>query len=93
MSFTQVEGEQPAKTTYELREVSGGTEFTLISEAIPGTKTGKMVQGGPFIVENLKALVETGKPAFSGKMMMALSPLMSLFMPKRCRIEGWPLDR
>lgn len=90
-SFTRVTGEQPARTTYELKEVPGGTEFTLISEAIAGTKTGKMNQGGSFIVNNLKSLIETGKPAFSGSLFMALSPLMALMSPRRSRIENWPL--
>ena len=50
-----------------------------------------MAQGGPFIVDNLKALVETGKPKFSGAMVMAMSPLMGFMIPKVCRIENWPL--
>ncbi len=91
MSFTQVKGERPARTTYELKEVPGGTEFTLTSEAMPGTETGKMIQGGPFIVANLKALVETGKPAFSGRLVLALNPIMGLMTPKISRIENWPL--
>jgi uncharacterized protein YndB with AHSA1/START domain len=92
MSFTRVEGEQPARTTYELKEVPGGTELTLISEAIPGTRTGRMVKGGPFIVDNLKKFIETGKPAFSGSMVMALSPMTSFLAPKISRIENWPLE-
>ena len=91
ISFTSVEGEKPGRTTYELREVPGGTELTLISDAIPGTKTGKMVGSGPFMVENLKRQIETGKPAFSGAMVMAMAPLVSLFSPKISRIENWPL--
>ena len=90
--FTQVEGEQPALTTYELKEVPGGTEFTLIAESLPGTKVGKMIAAGPFIVDNLKRLIETGRPAFSGEMMLALAPLVSMMSPKICRIENWPLD-
>jgi uncharacterized protein YndB with AHSA1/START domain len=92
MSFTQVEGEEPAFTTYDLKEVEGGTEFTLTTTCIPGTKTGKMVAGGSFIVENLKKLVETGKPAFSGSMVLMLNPLMGLMTPKVSRIENWPLS-
>jgi uncharacterized protein YndB with AHSA1/START domain len=93
MAFTQYEGEAPATVTYELKEVAGGTEFSLITTNVPaGTKTGKsMAQGGPFIVDNLKRLVETGKPAFSGSMVLALNPLMGLMTPKICRIENWPL--
>lgn len=90
--FTQIEGEQPGRTIYELKEVPGGTEFTLISEAMPGTKVGKMVASGPFIVDNLKRLVETGKPAFSGAMVLAMTPLMGLMSPKISRIQNWPLD-
>jgi uncharacterized protein YndB with AHSA1/START domain len=93
MAFTQYAGEAPATVTYELREVPGGTEFSLVTTNVPiGTKTEKsMGQGGPFIVENLKKLVETGKPAFSGTMVMLLNPVMGLMTPKISRIENWPL--
>lgn len=91
--FTQVKDERPARTTYELREVPGGTELTLMSDAVPGTKMGKMVAGGPFIVENLKAVIETGKPAFSGAMVLALAPLMGLVTPRISRIENWPFTQ
>ena len=93
MAFTQFEGEPASTVTYELKEVPGGTEFSLITDNVPaGTKTEKsMAQGGPFIVDNLKRLVETGKPAFSGSMVMALNPLMGFMTPKICRIENWPL--
>jgi len=93
MAFTQYVGEAPATVTYELKEVTGGTEFSLITTNVPvGTKTEKsMAQGGSFIVQNLKSLVETGKPAFSGKMVMMLNPLMALMTPKVSRSENWPL--
>lgn len=48
-----VSDEPPAKTTYELREVEGGTELTLISETDAGTKTAKMSGSGQYIVDNL----------------------------------------
>lgn len=94
MAFTQYVGEAPSTVTYELKEVPGGTEFSLITTNVPtGTKSEKsMGQGGPFIVQNLKALVETGEPAFSGKMVMMLNPLMAMMTPKVSRIENWPLD-
>jgi uncharacterized protein YndB with AHSA1/START domain len=93
MAFTQYVGEAPATVTYELKEVPGGTEFSLITTNVPvGTKTEKsMAQGGSFIVQNLKSLVETGKPAFSGKMVMMLNPLMGMMTPKVCKVENWPL--
>ena len=94
MAFTQFAGEAASTVTYELKEVPGGTEFSLITTNVPaGSKSEKsMAQGGPFIVENLKKLVETGKPAFSGAMVMMLNPLMGLMTPKACRIENWPLN-
>lgn len=93
MAFTGYAGEAPATVTYELKEVPGGTEFSLITTNVPvGTKTEKsMAQGGPFIVDNLKALVETGKPAFSGKMVGVVNALTGFMTPKSCRIENWPL--
>ena len=92
ISFTQVQGEQPGRTTYDLKEVSGGTEVTLIAEAVAGSKTARMAKTGPFIVGNLKRYVETGKPAFSGAMVMALAPVMSVFARRITRIENWPLE-
>jgi uncharacterized protein YndB with AHSA1/START domain len=93
MAFTQFEGDAPSTVTYELKAVPGGTEFSLITENVPaGSRTEKsMAQGGPFIVDNLKKLVETGRPAFSGSMVMMLNPLMGMMTPKICRIENWPL--
>ncbi len=93
MAFTQYEGEPASTVIYALKEVPGGTEFSLITENVPaGTKSEKsMAQGGPFIVDNLRKLVETGKPAFSGSMVMMLNPLMGLITPKISRTENWPL--
>lgn len=94
MAFTQYRGEAASTVTYELKEVEGGTEFSLITTNVPaGTKSEKsMAQGGPFIVQNLKTLIETGKPAFSGKMVGLVSALTGWMTPSVCRIENWPLD-
>lgn len=81
------------KTTYELRAVAGGTELTLISEAVAGTQTAKMARSGQFIVDNLKQVLETGRPTFAGRMMLAMTPVMGLFTPSRCRASQWPLSR
>ena len=93
INFAMAADEPPARTTYELREVAGGTELTLISEAFAGTKTAKMSGSGQFIVDNLKAVIETGKPTFGGRMMLMMNPIVSLLTPARCRIEDWPLSR
>ena len=81
--------------TYELREKDGGTEFDLIIErAIEGSDLHKQMIGGQvFIAKNLKSLAETGKPAFSGKMVTLMTPMMGLFAKKEQRIEHWPLER
>ncbi|MEL6505436.1 MAG: SRPBCC domain-containing protein [Pseudomonadota bacterium] len=85
--------EPPCKVTYTLVEKDGGTEFSLtIEDAIEGGKLHKeMVGAQTFIGGNLKALCETGKPAFSGRMVGLLSPVFGLFAKKQQRIENWPL--
>ncbi len=83
------------KVTHELREIDGGTEYTLTSEAIPvGTKTEKnMKQGGEIITKTLKACVETGKPTVMARFIMVMSKLMAFTTPKQCLSENWPMDR
>lgn len=84
----------PCKVTYALREVEGGTEFDLIIEnAIEGSELHKQMLGAQtFISTNLQRLAETGKPAFSGKMVTLMSPIIALFSKSQQRIEHWPLD-
>lgn len=93
INFAMASDEPPARTTYELREVAGGTELTLISEALAATRTAKMARSGQFIVDNIKAVVETGQPTFGGRLMLMMSPVMSLLTPEGCRTEEWPLSR
>lgn len=90
--FTHLD-DPPCKVIYELRETPEGVEFTLITEDVPaGTKTQKsMAQGGPFITETLKSLVETGKPSFGKRLILLIIRLTSPLTPKRCRSENWPL--
>ncbi|NNJ67432.1 MAG: hypothetical protein HKP54_05280 [Boseongicola sp.] len=85
--------EPPCKVTYELVEKDGGTEFSLIIEnAVEGGKLIKeMVSAQAFIGGNLKALCETGRPAFSGRMVGVLSPIFGMLAKKQQRIENWPL--
>jgi uncharacterized protein YndB with AHSA1/START domain len=96
MGFTQF-NEEPATVTYELKSLGPQkTEFTLELTRLPAAspKTSKsMAQGGAFIVENLKALVETGKPAGSGKMVGIVNALTGWMTPKSCRIENWPYGK
>ena len=94
--FTTLAGDTPAHVTYNLEEKDGGVLFTLTSAVPAGeavSKTEKqMAQGGAFIVNNLKALVETGKPTFGGRLLLGLIAVMTPFTPKEARSENWPLD-
>ena len=85
--------EPPCKVSYELVEKDGGTEFCLtIENAIEGGKLFKEMAGAQgFIGSNLKALCETGKPAFTGRMVGVLSPIFGMMAKKQQRIENWPL--
>jgi uncharacterized protein YndB with AHSA1/START domain len=85
----------PCIVRYVLKEVDGGTEFTLINENVPsGTKTEKyMTSGGTFITQNLKALLETGKPTFGGRFVLLMIRLSAPFTPDQCRSENWPLPK
>ncbi len=79
--------------TYDLKEVEGGTEFTLTSENIPvGTATEKqMVPGANMITGTLKSVIETGRPAFGIRMLHILFKLTEPFSPAKTKVEHWPL--
>ena len=78
---------------YDLKEVEGGVELTLTVDRMPvGTQTAKqMSQGGTFIVNNVKAIVETGKPTFGARCLFVLFALMTPFSPKSTRSETFPI--
>ena len=82
----------PCRVTYELVERAGGVDFTLIADGIPaGTKTAKqMKQGGQMIVNTLKAIVETGRPALGTRMLYVMFRLMEPFSPKQTLSQNWP---
>lgn len=83
----------PCIVRYALKETDEGTEFTLINEGVlKGSKTEKyMTSGGNFITQNLKSLVETGKPTFGGRLLLLMIRLSAPFTPKQCRSENWPM--
>jgi len=93
MKFTDLD-DPICRVTYELKEIEGGVEFTLITEGVPaGTKTeGYMKQGGDFITKALKVYVETGKPTWMARMIMCMGKLSAFMTPRKCRSENWPLD-
>lgn len=80
---------------YELKAIPEGVEFTLTTQNVPaGSQTEKsMTMGGKFITENLKTLVETGKPTLSGRILLTIIALMAPFSPKACLSTNWPFDR
>ncbi len=88
-------GDPASTVTYELTETENGTEFCLITEnVVAGSKSEKsMADGSRFIVDNLKAFVETGKVKFSTRLMLAMFSIMAPFTPKSMRAEHWPLER
>jgi len=92
--FTQFD-DPPCRVFYDLKEVEDGVEFTLTIEDLPAdTKTAKqMKQGGNMIINTLKRVVETGKPALGTRMLFVLFKLLEPLSPKRTRSENWPFDR
>lgn len=92
--FTNLD-DPPCVVRYVLKEVEGGTEFTLINEGVvPGSKSEKyMSQGGTFITRNLKALVETGKATTAGRLMLFMMGLATPLTPKQSLSVHWPFDR
>jgi uncharacterized protein YndB with AHSA1/START domain len=92
--FTNLD-DPPCTVRYVLKEVEGGTEFTLINENVaPGSKSEKyMTSGGAFITKNLKAFIETGKATAGGRAALFMMGLFAPFSPRQSLSENWPFDR
>ena len=91
--FTQMD-DPVCRVVYELKPVAGGIEVTLTVEDLPlGTKTAQsMEKGGMFILDNLKAVVEKGRPAFGTRLMYGMFGAMEFVLPKKTKTEHWPLE-
>lgn len=78
---------------YDLKKVQGGVEVTLTVEKVTaGTKTAaEMQRGGMFILNNLKAIVETGRPPFGTRLMYCMFGVLEFVLPKKTKSEHWPL--
>jgi hypothetical protein len=87
-------GDPFCTVVYDLKPVDGGVEVTLTVENIPaGTKTeNEMMKGGDFILKNLKAIVETGKPPLGTRAMYAMFGALEFVLPAKSKSENWPLD-
>ena len=90
--FTQYDDPE-CTVIYELKPVSDGVEVSLIVENLPvGTRTAKEMQSGSTMILNtLKAVVETGKPSLSIRVMYWLFSKMGFMLPARTKAEHWPL--
>lgn len=90
--FTQYDDPE-CTVIYELKPVPEGVEVSLTVENLPvGTRTAKEMQGGrTMILNTLKAVVETGKPAFGTRVMYWLFGKMGFVLPARTKVENWPL--
>ncbi|NNE49240.1 MAG: hypothetical protein HKM91_11125 [Altererythrobacter sp.] len=85
----------PCVVTYDLTAVEGGTKFSLVTTNVPaGTKTESgMAQGGKFIIETFKQVVEQGRPSFGTRLMLSLMGLAQPLTPKKCRSENWTFEQ
>ncbi|WP_116809757.1 SRPBCC domain-containing protein [Steroidobacter cummioxidans] len=83
----------PCVVTYELKPVTGGVEVTLLVDNIPmGTPTAKGIAGGmPVILQRLKAIVETGQPALSTRLLYAAFAKLEFTLPRKCDVANWPI--
>jgi len=83
------------RVTYLLKPVAGGIEVTLTVDDLPvGTKTAtEMERGGMFILNNLKSIVETGRPPLGTRLMYAAFGAMEFVLPKKTKSENWPLGK
>jgi hypothetical protein len=87
----------PVNVLYELEVVEtnagGRVKFTMtLTELPPGTKTTKqMSQGGTWILENLKSVIERGRATGLARFVYWIFAVLEGTSPKRCRSENWPL--
>ncbi len=91
--FTQYD-DPPCTVIYDLEETGESVQFTLTVADMPaGTKTAKqMRQGGSMIVNTLKAVIETGRPALGTRVLFGVFKLVAPMTPKKCLSKNWPVD-
>ena len=92
MRFT-LHDDPECEVIYELKQLPGGVECTLIVEGMPvGTKTAKEMQaGGHTILNRLKSIVETGKPAIAARVLYWVFDKMEFVLPKKTNVSNWPM--
>jgi uncharacterized protein YndB with AHSA1/START domain len=82
------------RVTYDLKPVAGGVEVTLTVDDMPlGTKTAKsMESGGWDILNNLKAIIEQGRPPLGTRVKYAMFGVMGFMLPSKTKSANWPLE-
>lgn len=90
--FTQYDDPE-CTVTYQLVQLENGVEVSLIVDNLPvGSRTAKeMTSGSTMILNTLKAVVETGRPTLGTRIMYVLFSKLGFILPKRTRVENWPL--
>lgn len=90
--FTQYD-DPVCQVSYDLVEVAGGVQVTLrVTGVTAGTRSAKdMATGGTMIVNTLKAICETGRPALGTRLMYLMFGLLEFVLPARTKSEHWPL--
>lgn len=90
--FTQYD-DPVCTVSYDLERVAGGVQVTLrVTGVAIGSKSAKdMAAGGTMIVNTLKAICETGQPAFGTRAMYFMFKWMEFVLPARTKSEHWPL--
>lgn len=85
----------PCTVAYDLEQIGGTVQFTLtVTDMSPGTRSTKqMRQGGPMIVNTLKAVIETGRPKFGTRLLFGVFRLLAPMTPRKCLSENWPVTR
>jgi uncharacterized protein YndB with AHSA1/START domain len=90
--FTQYD-DPVCQVAYQLEPVAGGVQVTLrVTGVAEGSKSAKdMASGGTMIVNTLKVICETGRPALSTRLMHLMFKHMEFVLPARTKSEHWPL--
>ena len=90
--FTQFDDPE-CTVIYDIAVVGDGVEVTLTVNDLPAaTQTEReMARGATMILSSLKAVLETGRPAFSTRFMYALFARIGFLLPKRTRTDNWPM--
>jgi len=92
--FTQHD-DPVCRVAYELRQVGASVEVTLrVIGLAAGTATAtakSMSSGGTMILNNLKAIAETGKPPLGIRLMYRMFDWLEFVLPAKTQSRHWPL--